>query len=77
VSTYIAHENGQNQFDAAQAQEYAKAFKNEAEWLLLGRKSSISGIEQELRLLPPEDAQKLLEEFSNMIRAVKLVRRKP
>jgi hypothetical protein len=77
VSTYIAHENGQNHFDAGQAQDYAKAFKTEAEWLLLGRSSSVSGIEQELRMLPPEDAQKLIEEFSNMIRAVKLVRRKP
>jgi DNA-binding XRE family transcriptional regulator len=76
VSTYIAHENGQNQYDAEQAQSYAKAFKTEAEWLLLGRKSTVSSLEQELRMLPPEDAQKLLEEFANMIRAVKLIRRK-
>lgn len=76
VSTYIAHENGQNQYDAAQAQEYAKAFKTEAEWLLLGRKPLISDIEHELKQLPPEDAQKLLDEFHNMIRAVRLIRRK-
>lgn len=76
VSTYIAHENGQNHYDAAQAQEYAKAFKTEAEWLLWGRDFSTSGIEAELRQLPPEDAKRLLDEFNNMIRAVKLVRRR-
>jgi len=75
VSTYIAHENGQNHYDAEQAKEYAKAFKTEAEFLLLGRSSTASGIESELRMLPPEDAEKLLQEFHNMIRAVKLVRR--
>lgn len=37
-STYAAHENGQNAYDAAQAAEYAKAFKVSASWLLLGDK---------------------------------------
>jgi DNA-binding XRE family transcriptional regulator len=76
VSTYIAHENGQNHYDAAQAQVYATAFKTQAEWLLLGRDTLVSDIESELRMLPPEDARKLLDEFHNMIRAVKLIRRK-
>jgi phage repressor protein C with HTH and peptisase S24 domain len=76
ASTYIAHENGQNQYDAAQAQEYATAFKTQAEWLLLGRDTQVSDIESELRLLPPEDARKLIDEFHSMIRAAKLIRRK-
>jgi len=76
ASTYIAHENGQNQYDAAQAEVYAAAFKTQAEWLLLGRESKVSDIESELRLLPPEDARKLIDEFNSMIRAAKLLRRK-
>jgi len=76
ASTYIAHENGQNDYDAKQAQEYAKAFKTGAEWLIWGRNPPASGIDAELRQLPPEDAQRLIEEFTNMIRAVKLIRRK-
>jgi len=35
-STYAAHENGQNSFDAGQAVIYAKAFKAEAGWLYFG-----------------------------------------
>jgi len=76
ASTYIAHENGQNDYDAKQAQEYAKAFKTGAEWLIWGRNAPMAGIDAELRQLPPEDAQKLIEEFNNMIRAVRLIRRK-
>ena len=76
ASTYIAHENGQNDFDANQAQDYAKAFKTGAEWLIWGRNQPTTGIDAELRQLPPEDAQRLIEEFNNMIRAVKLIRRK-
>ena len=75
ASTYIAHENGQNHYDAEQAKEYAKAFKTEAEYLLFGRSVPSSGIESELRMLPPEDAARLIQEFHSMIRAVKLVRR--
>lgn len=75
-STYIAHENGQNDFDTDKAREYAKAFKTNAEWLILGLKHPASGIDAELRQLPPEDAQRLIEEFNNMIRAVRLIRRK-
>jgi hypothetical protein len=42
----------------------------------LGRESKVSDIESELRLLPPEDARKLIDEFNSMIRAAKLLRRK-
>lgn len=76
VSTYIAHENGQNDYHDEQAQAYAKAFKTEAEWLLWGRMPAQFGIDAELRQLPREDAEKLIAEFNQMIRAVKLFRRK-
>jgi phage repressor protein C with HTH and peptisase S24 domain len=37
VSTYAAHENGQNEFDAETAEKYARAFKKtSAAWLLTG-----------------------------------------
>ncbi|MGI3902489.1 MAG: helix-turn-helix domain-containing protein [Janthinobacterium lividum] len=36
VSTYAAHENGQNSFDAEQAVLYAKAFKANPSWLYFG-----------------------------------------
>lgn len=36
VSTYRAHENGQNAFDALAAIRYARAFKVAPTWLLLG-----------------------------------------
>lgn len=35
-STYAAHENGQNEFDAEAAEIYGRAFKVSAAWLLLG-----------------------------------------
>lgn len=75
VSTYIAHENGQNDYNAEQAELYATAFKTDAEWLLWGRKSVGDGIDAELKQLDPDDARRLIEEFNNMIRAVKLIRR--
>ena len=39
VSTYAAHENGQNGFDSAWASIYAKAYKVSAGWLLTGETS--------------------------------------
>lgn len=36
VSTYAAHENGQNDFDALTAEKYGRAFKTTAAWLLTG-----------------------------------------
>jgi transcriptional regulator with XRE-family HTH domain len=35
-STYRAHENGQNNFNIAAAEKYAKAFGVSAAWLLIG-----------------------------------------
>lgn len=72
-STYIAHENRQNQFDAAQAEMYGKAFKVPAEWLLLGKSPPNVGIDAQLRQLPPEEAQKLVEKFNAMIEGVRVV----
>src|SRR5437870_3986654 len=36
VSTYSAHENGQNDFDEQTARLYGKAFKVSAGWLMTG-----------------------------------------
>lgn len=76
VSTYTAHENGQNDFDVDQARHYAKTFKTTAGWLLLGVNAPEIGIDDQLREIPHEDAQRLIAEFNNMIRAVKLIRQK-
>ena len=35
-STYRAHENGQNNFNVAHAEKYAKAYSVTAAWLLVG-----------------------------------------
>jgi phage repressor protein C with HTH and peptisase S24 domain len=40
VSTYAAHENGQNEFGPDEAQKYAKAFKVKAGYLLTGEGES-------------------------------------
>lgn len=37
VSTYSAHENGQNNFDPETAEKYAAAFKVNSGWLLTGK----------------------------------------
>ena len=76
TSSYIAHENGQNNFDAEQAQEYARAFKSSAEWLLWGQNPPSTGIDAELRQLPPDVSQKLIAEFNAMIRTAKLLNKK-
>ena len=39
ASTYTAHENGQNEFTAAQAEAYAKAFGTSPGWLFFGEES--------------------------------------
>lgn len=43
ISTYIAHENGQNDYDNDAAKRYAKAFKVSPSWLLLGEGSPKAG----------------------------------
>ena len=73
VSTYIAHENGQNEYDPDRAAIYAKAFKTTPEWLLLGKETAPSSIDAQLRALPPDEARRLIERFSAMIEGVKIV----
>jgi phage repressor protein C with HTH and peptisase S24 domain len=46
ISTYAAHENGQNEFDSDDAKKYAKAFKTKASWLLTGEGEGSSRPEQ-------------------------------
>ncbi len=41
VSTYSAHENGQNRFDPEAARAYAKAFGVSASWLLTGEEPTV------------------------------------
>ena len=73
VSTYIAHENGQNDYNPDRAEVYAKAFKTTAEWLLFGKEETVSGIDAQLKTLPPDEARRLFNEFTAMIRGVKIV----
>lgn len=73
VSTYIAHENGQNEYSPERAKIYAKAFKTTAEWLLFGKESPAAGIDAQLRTLPPDEARKLIEKFNAMIEGARIV----
>lgn len=75
VSTYIAHENGQNDYNPERAEMYAKAFKTTGEWLLFGKEATATGIDAQLRTLPPDEAKKLFEKFTAMIEGVKVVGR--
>lgn len=78
VSTLTAHENGQNQFNAEQAETYAKAFKTTAEWLLFGKtpvaptdEKDSPGIDAQLRQLPKEQADTLIKAFNAMLELAK------
>jgi phage repressor protein C with HTH and peptisase S24 domain len=75
VSTYMAHENGQNEFDTENAAIYAKAYKTSAEWLLLGVNMPITheSIDAQLAHFPEHVSRKLREKFTDMIEAVKIV----
>lgn len=75
VSTYIAHENGQNEYSPERAQIYAKVFKTTAEWLLLGKEAQQLGIDAQLRMLPPDEQRRLRDKFLAMIEGVKVVGR--
>lgn len=75
VSTYIAHENGQNDYNAEKAETYAKAFKTTAEWLLFGKEAPTVGIDAQLRALPPDEARRLYDKFTAMIEGAKIVGR--
>lgn len=75
VSTYTAHENGQNGLSTNAAQKYAEAFKTKADWLLLGNAAmgpELNGIEDQLRKLPPEAAKELVLKFNSMIEGVRI-----
>lgn len=75
VSTYIAHENGQNDYSPERAEIYAKAFKTTAEWLLFGKEQPVIGVDAQLRTLPPDEARRLTEKFLSMIEGAKIVGR--
>lgn len=76
VSTYAAHENGQNGFNAEKAETYAKAFKTRADWLMFGvvdADLAAPGIDAQLRALPKDVSKRLIEKFTSMIEGAKLV----
>lgn len=75
VSTYTAHENGQNEFGPDNAKEYAKAFKTTEEWLLLGKTTVDLGIDAQLKELPQGEARRLIDVFNTMIENVRLAQR--
>ena len=70
ISTYTAHENGQNDYSAEKAEEYAKAFKTKAAWLLLGSNDDDDlaiSIDSRLKRLPPDVSRKLIQRFNDML----------
>lgn len=76
VSTYTAHENGQNNYNAAQAEIYAAAFKVSPEWLQFGSNPpppDAVSIDAQLRELPPDAAKALIKRFNDMIEGVRLL----
>lgn len=77
VSTYTAHENGQNDYNHETAEIYAKAFKTKPEWLLLGKSTVAApeiGIDAQLRKLDPRDSKILIDRFNAMIEAARMLR---
>lgn len=72
-STYAAHENGQNDYGAEQAEIYAKAFKVSAEWLLLGKQEAAPGIDKQLMQLPPDEARALIDRFNSIIEGARII----
>ena len=75
VSTYIAHENGQNLYDADAAEIYAKAFNVGAEWLLLGidrGNDPLASARDELASFPPEVSKQIIEDLNRTIATVKM-----
>lgn len=78
VSTYTAHENGQNGYSAETAATYAKAFKTSAEWLMFGTEPPLAadvGIDAQLRRLPKDLSDKLIAEFNATIKGAMLGRK--
>jgi hypothetical protein len=63
-STYLGHENGQNDFAPAQARKYADAFGVDAMWLMFGdsHQVTVQGLVDLLirkGVITPEEASKL------------------
>ena len=76
ISTYAAHENGQNAYNAEKAEIYAKAFKTRADWLMFGvvdADLASPGIDAQLRALPKDVSRKLVDKFNAMIEGAKAV----
>ncbi len=72
VSTYAAHENGQNGLKSSSAARYAKAFNVTPEWLLLGTDpGELMGLESEFRLLNEAQRQFVLTGLNNLIETAK------
>lgn len=55
-STYRAHENGQNDFDFAEAQVYAKKFNVDPMWIVTGKSGSVEG---QLEVHTDDDGRKI------------------
>lgn len=80
ISTLTAHENGQNDYNAQQAEVYAKAFKTTAEWLMFGKTPSPPpgsdqgpGIDAQLLQLPKEQSDALIKAFNTMIETTRII----
>lgn len=76
VSSYTAHENGQNDYNSEQAELYGRLYKVSPEWLLFGREIKAGkspGIDAQLVLLPEKDAKALIDRFNAMIEGVRII----
>ena len=78
LSTYTAHEKGQNKYDADAAIAYAKAFKVSPEWLMFGSqpyqmKAPPGSIDGQLQGLPQPLRQKFEDRFNAMLEGVKIL----
>jgi phage repressor protein C with HTH and peptisase S24 domain len=56
TSTYAAHENGQNEFDAETAKHYGRRFKVAAAWLLTGEDDDLQRVPVGSEFTPESDA---------------------
>lgn len=75
VSTYSAHENGQNKFGADVAETYSKAFGVSAPWLLMGVEvapDQTSGIDNQIRQLPPDEARAVIDRFNAILEGIRI-----
>lgn len=82
ISTYSAHENGQNDFGPSEAAQYANVFKSKARWLLLGETDPVEGepdgpaptnFDAQIAEFPPEIRRRIIDRFNAFIDGVKIV----